>query len=106
MRKAIAAAFLTMTRDQWAAHFLETDACVAPVLSLAEAARHGQSIARRGFVDLGGFERPAPAPRFSATPSAPASQPAASRLDASRILSRRGFSAVEIETLRQAAVVA
>ena len=37
-RAAFAAAFRTRSRDEWAAHFEGTDACVAPVLSLHRGA--------------------------------------------------------------------
>ncbi|MCZ0973913.1 CoA transferase [Streptomyces albulus] len=37
LRTAIAARFRTRTRDEWTAVFQESDACVAPVLSLREA---------------------------------------------------------------------
>ena len=69
-RAAFSAAFRTRTRDAWAAHFAGTDACVTPVLSLAEAA-HGEHLAARGTLTVdGGSVRPAPAPRFGRTPGA------------------------------------
>ncbi|WP_231974925.1 CoA transferase [Mycobacterium sp. E1747] len=46
-----------------------SDACVAPVLSLTEAPQHPHIAARQTFVDVGGVVQPAPAPRFSRTPS-------------------------------------
>lgn len=69
LKKALAAAFATRDRDDWAAQFAATDACVSPVLSLEEAVHHPQSAAREGYRSLGGLQHPAPAPRFSATPS-------------------------------------
>ena len=36
-REDIAAVIKSRTRDEWAAHFAGTDACVAPVLDLEEA---------------------------------------------------------------------
>ncbi len=67
-RAAFSAAFLTRTRDDWAQHFAGTDACVTPVLSLAEAPA-GEHLAARGtLVPDGAGVRPAPAPRFSRTP--------------------------------------
>ncbi|MGZ8177289.1 CaiB/BaiF CoA transferase family protein [Williamsia sp. SKLECPSW1] len=78
MRQAIAATFRTRTRDEWEAVFGDTDACVAPVLSLTEAAEHPHNRARRTFVDVDGIRCPATAPRFSRTPgsSAEGSRPA------------------------------
>lgn len=70
MRVAIAARFHERTRDEWAAHFEASDACVAPVLSFAEAHRHPHNRARGVHVTAGVLERPAPAPRLSRTPLA------------------------------------
>ncbi len=66
---AIAERLKTRPRDEWAQLFSEIDACVAPVLSLAEAPKHPANIARRVFVEVDGALQPAPAPRFSRTPS-------------------------------------
>ena len=65
--RQIAAVIATRTRDQWAAHFAGTDACVAPVLDLGEAPAHPHNLARRTFIDLDGVLQPAPAPRYSET---------------------------------------
>lgn len=73
LRAMIAARFSTRTRAEWTAVFEGTDACVAPVLSMREAARHPHLAARGTFTEpsFGGapaVTQPAPAPRFSATP--------------------------------------
>lgn len=60
-----AAAFATRSRAEWTAAFEGGDACVTPVLSIAEAPRHPQNVARRVFV--GSAPLPAAAPRFSVT---------------------------------------
>lgn len=69
------ALFVTRDRDDWAAHFEGTEACVTPVLGLAEASTHPHNRARGTFDSTGA---PAPAPRFGiALPQdtpAPASQ--------------------------------
>jgi alpha-methylacyl-CoA racemase len=67
LREAIARAFATRTRDEWTAVFEGTDACVAPVLSLTEAATHPHLAARDTFIEVGGVTQPAPVPRFSRT---------------------------------------
>jgi alpha-methylacyl-CoA racemase len=67
-REEIAAVIKSRTRDEWAAHFAGTDACVAPVLDLEEAPVHPHNIARRTFIDLDGVFQPAPAPRYSNWP--------------------------------------
>ncbi|MFF3409486.1 CaiB/BaiF CoA transferase family protein [Streptomyces sp. NPDC002742] len=87
LRESVAARFRTRTRDEWTAVFEGSDACVAPVLSLREAPEHPHLAARGTFVDHGGITQPAPAPRFSATPTSvrggPA-QPGADTADVAR----------------------
>ncbi|MFH8656064.1 CaiB/BaiF CoA transferase family protein [Streptomyces afghaniensis] len=76
LREQVAARFKSRTRDEWTAVFDGTDACVAPVLSLREAPRHPHLAARGTFTDHGGITQPAPAPRFSATPTSVRTGPA------------------------------
>ncbi len=69
-RKAeLAARFATRPRDAWVALMDTADTCVAPVLGLAEAPSHPHNVARGTFVEVGGVVQPAPAPRFSVSPS-------------------------------------
>jgi alpha-methylacyl-CoA racemase len=70
LRAEFARIFGTRERDAWAAALEGSDACFAPVLALGEAAAHPHNAARDAFVDVGGVSQPAPAPRFSRTPSA------------------------------------
>ncbi|MEU8774404.1 CaiB/BaiF CoA-transferase family protein [Streptomyces sp. NPDC048606] len=76
LRATVAERFRTRTRDEWTAVFEGSDACVAPVLSLGEAPHHPHLAARATFTDFGGITQPAPAPRFSATPTAVTGGPA------------------------------
>jgi alpha-methylacyl-CoA racemase len=69
LSEKIAAVIRTKTRDEWCALMEGTDVCFAPVLSWEEATRHPHNVARQTFVELDGVMQPAPAPRFSATPS-------------------------------------
>ena len=62
LQKVLAETFAARTRQEWADLFIDTDACVTPVLSLREAPEHPHSRARGTFDTHG---RPAPAPRFS-----------------------------------------
>jgi alpha-methylacyl-CoA racemase len=63
------AIFRTRTRDEWCALLDGSDACFAPVLSLAEAPADPHNLARGTFVELDGVIQPAPAPRFLGTPA-------------------------------------
>jgi alpha-methylacyl-CoA racemase len=70
LRELLTETFRTKTRDEWTAVFEGSDACVAPVLSYAEAREHPQLQARGTYVESHGVVQPAPAPRFSRTPGA------------------------------------
>jgi len=67
LRAVFAARFASCPRDEWARHFQDLDACVTPVLTLAESAAHPHLRARGTHVDVDGVEQPSPAPRFSRT---------------------------------------
>jgi alpha-methylacyl-CoA racemase len=62
-----AARFREKTRDEWAALFAGTDACVTPVLSFAEAPQHPHNRERGSYVQAGGIVQAAPAPRFASS---------------------------------------
>jgi alpha-methylacyl-CoA racemase len=83
----LAAIFKTRTRDAWCEHFATVDACVTPVLSLAEAAQHPQNRARSSFIAVEGVEQNAPAPRFSVTAADHPHAPPHPGSDALQILS-------------------
>ena len=65
---ALQRTFLTEDQAYWTALFDGSDACVAPVLTLAAAPHHRHLQARGTFVEKGGLLQAAPAPRFSRTP--------------------------------------
>ncbi|WP_182345873.1 CaiB/BaiF CoA transferase family protein [Tomitella gaofuii] len=72
LRELFAARFATRTRDEWTKVFADVDACVTPVLTMAEAP-DAEHLAARGTLPRTGPDgapQPAPAPRFSRTPPA------------------------------------
>jgi alpha-methylacyl-CoA racemase len=75
--------FATRDRSEWAKHFEGTDACVTPVLTMAEAAQHPHNIARGTFVEWAVVQA-APAPRFEGTPAEPTPQLAQLSLEDAR----------------------
>ena len=101
-REEIAMVIASRTRDQWAAHFAGTDACVAPVLDLGEAPVHPHNIARRTFVDIEGVFQPAPAPRYSDTVVERPDPPRREGQDGRAILEDLGYGASEIEQILKA----
>jgi alpha-methylacyl-CoA racemase len=68
MMDALTALFQTATQQEWCDILEGSDACFAPVVSLAGAPDHAHNRARGSFVTVDGIEMPAPAPRFSRTP--------------------------------------
>lgn len=100
MRQAIAARLLEKKRDEWAAIFEESDACVAPVLSFSEARAHPHNVARNTHAQVGDLARPSPAPRFSRSP-ARVSAPAVEAAD----LSAFGIDEEERKQLVSASVI-
>jgi alpha-methylacyl-CoA racemase len=69
LREQLQFAFSARTQAYWVAAFRSSDACVAPVLTMGEAPVHPHNVARSTFVEHLGVIQPAPAPRFSTTPT-------------------------------------
>jgi alpha-methylacyl-CoA racemase len=99
LKQRLAEVFRSRTRDQWCALMEGSDACFAPVLDWDEAPRHPHNIARETFVTVDGVLQPAPAPRFSGTPTAPprAAEPAGA--DAAALLAQWGLPAEAVQDL-------
>jgi alpha-methylacyl-CoA racemase len=105
LKDKLAALFRRKSRDEWCEVLEGSDACVAPVLSMAEAPAHPHNRARGIFVEQGGYVQPAPAPRFDRTPSElPPAAPAIGR-DSLDILRALGRSGAEIDALVAVGVV-
>lgn len=106
LKNKLDALFRTRTRDEWCAVLEHTDACFAPVLSMAEAPHHPHNQARQTFIEVDGITQPAPAPRYSHTPTA---RPAPLSQDPVRlraIWQEAGFSSAEVEHLQRDGVIA
>jgi alpha-methylacyl-CoA racemase len=69
LRAKLAKIFKSKTREDWCRIMEGTDICFAPILTMAEAPKHPHMAARNVFVERHGVTQPAPAPRFSRTPS-------------------------------------
>ena len=69
LRARFAEVVATRTRDEWATLADGTDACIAPVLTMAEAPAHPHLAALGTFAEVDGVVQAAPAPRFSRTPA-------------------------------------
>jgi alpha-methylacyl-CoA racemase len=106
LRARLEALFRGRTRAEWCALLEGTDACFAPVLTMAEAAEHPHLRERGTLRERDGVVAPAAAPRFSRTTGVetrPAPKPGA---DTKALLAEAGFDEEEIEELIAAGVAA
>jgi alpha-methylacyl-CoA racemase len=104
-RRLIAEVLATRTRDEWAAAFAGSDACLTPVLGLAEAAAHPHLAARGTFPECDGVPQPGPAPRFSRTPGAVRGAQRLPGEDTRDALVAWGFGPEEVTGLLEAGAV-
>jgi alpha-methylacyl-CoA racemase len=95
LRSRIAARFKERTQREWADVFAGTDACVAPVLTWSEAGSHEHLAGRGTLVERDGVTQPAPAPRFSRTPSALGTPAVPSGADTRAVLTDWGVKDVD-----------
>ncbi len=65
IRRLLTRTFSERTQAEWTVVFDGSDACVAPVLTPAEARAHPHLRARGVYTEKDGIVEPAPAPRFS-----------------------------------------
>jgi alpha-methylacyl-CoA racemase len=106
LRAALTDAFASRPRAEWLARAEGRDACVAPVLTMRQAAQDAHVRARATVVEVDGALQPSPAPRFSATPTALDRPPPVPGQHTDEILWDLGCTSDEIAALRQDGVVA
>jgi len=106
MKERLAQVFRSRTRDEWCQLMEGSDACFAPVLSMAEAPGHPHNRARGTFVEVGGVVQPGPAPRFSRTPGEVGAPPAHAGQHTDEALADWGFSAADLARLRRVGALA
>ena len=101
----LAKVFQSRDRSHWEELLGNTDACFAPVLTMADAPEHPHNIARETFIEVGGVVQAAPAPRFSKTPSAkPTASPLPGEHNQEALLDW-GFSQEEVSQLLSDSIV-
>jgi len=105
LRQRFAETFSRRTRAEWERVFAGTDACVSPVLGLAEAPEHPHAVARDAFVSVAGVTQPAPAPRFGRTAAGQPAAPPRPGADTDAVLADLGLSADDIAGLRARGVI-
>ncbi len=101
LRARVADRIKSKSRDEWCTLMEGSDACFAPVLTLAEAAQHPHQISRGNFHVVNGHLQPAPAPRFSRSQARmPQSGPIPGE-HSLEILCELGFSPQQAEEMMQ-----
>ena len=106
LKLQLASLIETRTRDEWAELLEGTDACFAPVLSMAEAPHHAHNRARETFVERDGGWQPNASPRFSRTATEIKSAPAAPGEHSHQTLVDWGIDAGTVHALIERGVVA
>ena len=99
LRQAFAETIKGKSRAEWENVFAGSDACVAPVLSLAEVDSYAHNAARGTFTTRDGVKQPNPAPRFSRSTCTLGSSPRPRGADSEAVLADWGFAAEEIAGL-------
>ncbi|WP_232677292.1 CaiB/BaiF CoA-transferase family protein [Nocardioides sp. R-C-SC26] len=106
MRRIFTETFATKTQAEWVEIFEGTDACVAGIVPMSEAAGHPHLVARGTFVEKDGMVQPAPAPRFSRTDATLSTPPPATGEHTRDALTAWGIADVDDLIARGVAVQA
>ncbi len=100
LKQKLTALFASQPRDHWCSLMEGSDVCFAPVLSMAEAPQHPHNVARQTFIEVDGTTMPAPAPRYSGTPTAHPKGAGPKGADGDAILGEIGYDSARIAALR------
>jgi len=106
LKQKLAAVFLARSQAEWCELMEGTDVCFAPVLNFMEAPKHPANVARNSYIELDGMVQPAPAPRFSRTPSTVAHGGHDPGQDTDAVLAAMGFGEQELAQLRDSGAIA
>ena len=101
LKRKLGEVLKTKTRDEWDAVMAGSDACFAPVLTMVEATSYSANTERSVYTDVEGLTHPAPAPRFSRTPSRIQHGTQALGTDTVSVLEDSGMEASAIQALLQ-----
>ncbi len=107
LEERFAAVFATRTRREWTETFAGTDACVTPVLDMAEAPGFEHNKIRGVFPSVTGpVPEPAAAPRFSRTGAGDAQPPPQPGAHTVELLIELGYDGSWITSMQDAGVIA
>ena len=105
MKAALTQVMKSKTQAQWCEIMEGTDVCFAPVLNFVDAPNHPANVARDTYVEVDGVVQPAPAPRFSRTPSAVRHGAHEIGADTDATLSAMGVAEQDIASLRKDGII-
>jgi alpha-methylacyl-CoA racemase len=105
MKDKLTAVFKQKTQAQWCDIMEGTDVCFAPVLNFMDAPKHPANVARNTYIEVDGLAQPAPAPRFSRTPSIVQHGAHDPGQDTDAVLAAMGFGEQELASLRAAGAI-
>ncbi|MBT8115405.1 MAG: CoA transferase [Arenicella sp.] len=86
LKAEVADVVKTKSREEWCEIMEGTDVCFAPVLDYMEATQHHHMQAREAYIKIDDQVQPAPAPRFSRTPSTVDGANLGAETDAAKVL--------------------
>ena len=104
-KEKLAAVFKGKSQAEWCELREGTDVCFAPVVNFMDAPQHPANVARNTYIELDGMVQPAPAPRFSRTPSEVAHGGHEAGQDTDAVLAAMGFGEQEVAALRDAGAI-
>ena len=93
------------TQAEWCELMEGTDVCFAPVLNFMDAPSHPANVARNSYIEVDGVTQPAPAPRFSRTPSEVRNGGSEAGADTRIVLAEMGFSEDEVDELKTSGAI-
>ncbi|MDZ7782182.1 MAG: CoA transferase [Halioglobus sp.] len=105
-KEKLAAVIRRKSRAEWCEIMEGTDVCFAPVLNFMDAPDHPANVARQTYIEVDDVVQPAPAPRFSRTPSEVRHGAHDLGQDTEAVLAAMGFGEQELEQLKSAGAIA
>ena len=105
LKEKLASVFKQKTQAQWCDIMEGTDVCFAPVLNFMDAPRHPANVARDTYIEVDGITQPAPAPRFSRTPSSVQHGGHDVGEDTDAVLTAMGFGEQELNGLKASGAI-
>ena len=105
LKEKLAAVIRQKTQAQWCDLMEGTDVCFAPVLNFMDAPKHPANVARDTYIEVDGITQPAPAPRFSRTPSTVEHGGHDVGGDTDAVLTAMGFGEQEIAGLKDSGAI-